>query len=279
MKVFKKTHDFQIWHEKLPKNSKIGFVPTMGFLHDGHLSLVKEARAKNDFVVVSIFVNPIQFNNKEDLQNYPRNEEKDLQMLEENNVDIVFMPSVEEMYPEPAKETYSFPHIDQIMEGALRPGHFNGVAVVVSRLFKIVKPTNAYFGKKDYQQFLLIKELVKECHFDIEIVGMPIVREKDGLAMSSRNARLSAEERKTAPIIYSVLKEAKQLLEDFDVEEVCEKCSAMLSENEKIKLEYFIIADAETLKPLKSKKDALHANAFVALWLGNIRLIDNIELF
>lgn len=279
MNIFRTIKEYKDWRESLTDETSVGFVPTMGFLHQGHISLVSASIAENHSTVVSIFVNPTQFNNPEDLEKYPRNEERDLQMLEKAGTTAVFIPSVAEMYPEPITRTWSFPGIDDVMEGAKRPGHFNGVAMVVSELFRIVQPHVAYFGKKDYQQLMIIRQLAEKEFPQITIKGMPIVREEDGLAMSSRNSRLTEEEREMAPLIYEVLRRAQQLIQEFSPEDVCKHCERMLAGSGMIQPEYFIIADAQTLKPLSKKEDATHATAFVAAWLGKVRLIDNFELF
>lgn len=279
MNIYRTIKEYADWRNSLTDKTRIGFIPTMGFLHQGHISLVNASVAENNFTVVSIFVNPTQFNNPEDLENYPRNEQRDLEMLEKAGTTAVFIPSVNEMYPVPETKTYSFPGFDDVMEGAKRPGHFNGVAMVVSKLFNIVQPHIAYFGMKDYQQWMIICELAKQSFPAIQIKGMPIVREDDGLAMSSRNSRLTHEEREIARLISEVLKRAAQLIEEFTPAEVCTHCKHMLENSGMIEPEYFIIADAVSLKPLEKKEDAIHARAFVAAWLGKVRLIDNYELF
>lgn len=279
MNIFRTIKEYKDWRNSLTDEVTIGFVPTMGFLHQGHISLVSASTAENKVTIVSIFVNPTQFNNPEDLEKYPRNEEQDLLLLEKAGTSVVFIPSVAEMYPEPITRTWKFPGIDDVMEGAKRPGHFNGVAMVVSELFRIIQPHISYFGKKDYQQLMIIRELAEKDFPQITIKGMPIVREKDGLAMSSRNSRLTDEEREIAPLIYEVFKRARQLIQEFEPEEVCKHCERMLSASGMIEPEYFIIADARTLKPIQKKENADHAIAFVAAWLGKVRLIDNYELF
>jgi pantoate--beta-alanine ligase len=279
MNIFRTVKDYRDWRISLTNETTIGFIPTMGFLHQGHISLVNSSMVNNNTTIVSIFVNPTQFNNREDLDNYPRDEKHDLELLSSVCVDAVFIPSIEEMYPVPVATTYSFSGIDDMMEGAKRPGHFNGVAMVVSRLFDIIQPHVAYFGKKDYQQLLIIKALARKNYPALIIKGMPIAREKDGLAMSSRNSRLSKEEREIAPLIYEVLKRSKQLLQDFSPEEVCLHCERMLADSGLIKPEYFIIADAQTLRPLWKNDNTAQSMAFVAAWLGKVRLIDNYELF
>lgn len=279
MNIFRTIKEYKDWRESLTDEASVGFVPTMGFLHQGHISLVSASIAENDVTVASIFVNPTQFNNPEDLDTYPRNEERDLLLLEKAGTTAVFIPSVVEMYPKPVSRTWSFPGLDDVMEGAKRPGHFNGVAMVVSELFRIIQPHVAYFGKKDYQQLMIIRQLAENEFPQITIKGMPIVREEDGLAMSSRNSRLTPEEREMAPLIFEVLKRAQQLIQEFSPEDVCKHCERMLAGSGMIQPEYFIIADAQTLKPLSKNEKATHATAFVAAWLGKVRLIDNFELF
>ncbi len=223
----------------------IRFIPTMGALHEGHLSLVRAAAGGT--VVVSIFVNPTQFNDPGDLRNYPRTPERDLAMLEKEGVDVVFMPTVEEIYPEPDTRIFDFGELDKVMEGATRPGHFNGVAQVVSRLFELVKPQKAYFGEKDFQQIQIIREMVRQLGLDVEIVPCPIVREPDGLAMSSRNALLTPEHRAAAPDIYRALKMGENVVENIE-------------RNGLLKVIYYTVRDGR---------------AFVAVQAGNVRLIDN----
>lgn len=256
----------------------LGFVPTMGALHEGHLSLVRRALQENDYCVASIFVNPIQFNNPEDLEKYPRTPERDLQMLEEVGCHAVFMPTVEEMYPDEVTESYDFGHLDKVMEGAFRPGHFNGVAIVVRRLFEIVQPHKAYFGEKDYQQLAIIRELVRKHQIPVEIIPCPIVREPDGLAMSSRNMRLSAAGRSKAPLIYKTLQEARKMAQNHDVATVKKWVTDTLKSIEGFEPEYFEIASGETLLPVNQWDEANTVMGFVVVWLGGVRLIDNIEL-
>jgi pantoate--beta-alanine ligase len=254
----------------------IGFVPTMGALHQGHISLVEKAVKENNIVIASIFVNPIQFNNPEDLAKYPRNISVDLAMLEKAGVNAVFVPSEEEMYPEPVNETYNFGHLESVMEGKFRPGHFNGVAIAVRRLFDIVKPHRAYFGEKDFQQLLIIKALVKVNKIPVDIISCPISREEDGLARSSRNARLSIEMRKAAPFIYQQLAEAKAQSTNATVSQIEESITNKFKRHPFLKLEYFKIADAETLEPVTGPIQK-HHHAFIAVFAGDIRLIDNIS--
>jgi pantoate--beta-alanine ligase len=256
---------------------RIGFVPTMGALHQGHISLVRRSVAENDITAVSIFVNPIQFNNPADLEKYPRNIDSDIALLENAGVDLVFVPSVEEMYPDAPTETYDFGELGSVMEGAFRPGHFNGVAVVVRRLFDIVQPTKAYFGEKDYQQLLIIRELVKQINSHVEIIACPIDRENDGLARSSRNLRLTDEMRRTAPFIYQQLLKARSMAVNHTAQEIKEIIEKSFEEHPLLKLEYFTIADGQTLQSIDGAVPE-NAYAFVVAFAGDIRLIDNIRL-
>jgi pantoate--beta-alanine ligase len=256
----------------------VGFVPTMGALHQGHLDLVRRSCKENDITGCSIFVNPIQFNNQEDLSKYPRTLPEDIRMLEEAGCNLVFVPSVEEMYPEPVEEKYNFGELEKVMEGAHRPGHFNGVAVVVKKLLDIFRPHRAYFGEKDFQQLRVIQSLVKMKEIPVEIVPCPTVREADGLAMSSRNRRLSADERAVAPEIYRTLQHARELAKKMPVAEVLSICEKNLAEKG-FRVDYFEIADIETLQPLKDWEDSPGGIACVAAFLGPVRLIDNMILF
>jgi len=253
----------------------IGFVPTMGALHDGHLNIIRHAHEENDIVVASIFVNPIQFNNKEDLEKYPRDVEGDIIKLETHHTDYVFAPSVDEMYPDEVKKQYDFGAIDKVMEGKFRPGHFNGVAVVVHRLFNIVNPDNAYFGEKDFQQLAVIKRLVEIENLSVTVNGISTVREPDGLAMSSRNQRLSTNERKKAPLLYKTLKKASENQEKETVEEVKRYVIDTLNKNG-FSVEYFDIVDSKTLQPVSKWNDSDNLRGCIAAYLGNVRLIDNI---
>lgn len=259
------------------KKYKIGFVPTMGALHEGHLSLIKQAKATNEIVIASIFVNPIQFNNKEDLLKYPRTLEKDADMLQSTGCDVVFAPSEAEIYPEPINTVYNFEQLAEVMEGKFRPGHFNGVAVVVKRLFDIVQPDNAYFGEKDYQQLQIIKSLVKQEQIPVNIIPCPIVRETDGLAMSSRNMRLADEERKVAPFIYQTLLQAKEKSSYLNPAEVKKWVHEQIKTQPLIKSEYFEIVDSDTLSTITNWEDCDFAIGCIAVFLGNVRLIDNIR--
>lgn len=256
----------------------IGFVPTMGALHQGHLNLVNRACMENDITGCSIFVNPIQFNNPEDLTKYPRTLENDIRLLEETSCDLVFVPPVEEMYPGPVVEKYDFGELERVMEGEHRPGHFNGVAIVVKKLFDIFQPDRAYFGEKDFQQLRIIQSLVKMNKIPVGIVPCPTVRETDGLAMSSRNRRLTLEERAVAPEIYRTLLLASELAKRIPVQEV-KKISAARLESKGFEVDYFELADIESLIPVETWEEAPGVIACVAAFLGSVRLIDNMILF
>lgn len=278
MEVFEKVFNVQSYVAlKRSEGLTVGFVPTMGALHEGHISLVERSVAENNLTIVSVFVNPIQFNNPDDLAKYPRVLDKDLGMLERAGVDAVFVPDTEEMYPEPVTRNYDFGSLAEVMEGAFRPGHFNGVAIVVHKLFDIVTPHRAYFGEKDYQQLMIIKAMVNILQLPVEIVACPISRESDGLARSSRNARLSPEMRLAAPFIYQQLQVAAKNASGRSAESI-ERCIADSFENhDLLRLEYFVVADGETLQPVKGKVTP-NAHGFIAVFAGDIRLIDNIRL-
>ena len=260
------------------RGGTVGFVPTMGALHAGHLSLVERCRRECDTVVVSVFVNPTQFNDPNDLLKYPRTPESDCALLEKAGTDIVFMPSVEEIYPEKDMRQFGFGALEQVMEGEHRPGHFNGVAQVVSRLFDIVKPDKAYFGEKDYQQLAIICRMVGQLALPVEITGCPIERDTDGLALSSRNVRLNPAQRKAAPLIYKTLKDTAGKAGVIPVKELIRWATEAIDANPQLKTEYFTIADAETLQPVESWDEPGKKRAFAAVWAGDVRLIDNIEL-
>ena len=283
----------------LQNNLQIGLVPTMGALHEGHLSLIERALKENDLVVVSLFVNPIQFNNKEDLEKYPRTIEADLNLVE-NLVSrvkgkakelLAFTPTVEEMYPQgEPKEVYHFGPVEEVMEGPRRPGHFSGVAVVVRRLFDLAQPTRAYFGEKDYQQIAVIRNLLEQIKYPIELVPCPIVRANDGLALSSRNMRLSPAARAIAPTINATLEQAAEMAEYEDVDDVKEWVLDTLSSFHEVNAslcpdglrfepEYFEIVDAITLQPIASWDDAEEHGAVgcIAVWLDGVRLIDIVK--
>jgi len=257
----------------------IGFVPTMGALHLGHLELVRRAGLENDIAVVSIFVNPIQFNNPEDLKKYPRTLEADMGKLNTTHCSIVFAPSVEEMYPEPDTSEFDFDELDKVMEGQFRPGHFRGVGVVVKKFFEIVEPDKAYFGEKDFQQLAIIKHMVRELNFPVEIVPCPIVREPDGLAMSSRNERLTAEERSIAPAIYEALCRVKESYSWFTPEGIGKMVIGDIEQNPLFRVEYAQVVDTGTLQPFHEWEETEHAILCIAVFLGQVRLIDNIVLY
>ena len=259
------------------KGSSVGFVPTMGALHDGHVSLVRKARAENDTVVVSVFVNPTQFNDKNDLRNYPRTPEADLEVLRKAGADIVFMPTVEEVYPEPDTRVFDFGQLDKVMEGACRPGHFNGVGQVVSRLLELVKPDRAYFGEKDFQQIAVIKELVRQLDIPVQIVECPIVRESDGLALSSRNLLLTAEHRAAAPMIHAAMQAEAETAGTKGVEETVRDVIARVEKSPLLKVIYFQLVDEDMLQPVKDWKSAAHVRGCIAVQAGEIRLIDNLR--
>lgn len=262
------------------QNKTIGFVPTMGALHKGHLSLVQKALDNNDEVVVSIFVNPTQFDNPDDLKKYPRTLDSDVALLKTLSKKIqVYAPTVLDIYnTNVTAKQFDFDGLEHEMEGQFREGHFNGVGTIVKRLFEIVQPHNAYFGEKDFQQLQIIKKLVEKHSIPVNIVGCPIKREADGLAMSSRNTRLKPEYRKAAPFIYETLKMAKKLFTTKSATQVTHWVNTEFAKQELLTLEYFIIADAKTLKTVQRKSQLKSYRAFVAVYAGEIRLIDNIAL-
>lgn len=259
------------------QGKSIGLVPTMGALHAGHASLVKRAVAENDVVVVSDFVNPTQFNDKNDLLKYPRTLEADCQLLEKEGAAYVFAPSVEEIYPEPDTRQFSYAPLDTVMEGKFRPGHFNGVCQIVSKLFMIVEPTRAYFGEKDFQQLAIIREMVKQMQFPLQIVGCPIVREEDGLALSSRNARLSTTEREFALNISQTLFRSKTFADTHTVTETQKYVEDAIAASKGLRLEYFEIVDGTTLRKIARWEDTDYAVGCITVFCGDVRLIDNIK--
>ena len=258
------------------ENKTVGLVPTMGALHAGHKSLVDRARKENDIVVVSVFVNPTQFNNKQDLATYPRTEERDCALLEAAGCDVVFMPAVEEVYPEPDNRQFDLGVVAEVMEGAHRPGHFNGVAQIVSKLFGFVEPDRAYFGEKDFQQIAVIRKMVQLEGFKLQIVACPIKREDDGLALSSRNARLTAEQRQLAPNIYRVLKESCNFAKSHTVAETEKFVVDSLNALPQMEVEYYSIVDALTMQPVSDWADADSITGCITVYCGEVRLIDNI---
>ncbi len=255
----------------------IGLVPTMGALHAGHLSLVEKAREDNDIVVVSVFVNPTQFNNQQDLVTYPRTEQADCRLLEQAGVDYAFVPTVEEMYPQPDTRVFDLGPVARVMEGPMRPGHFNGVAQVVSKLFDMVRPTRAYFGEKDFQQIAVIRRMVELERFDLEIVACPIKRHDDGLAMSSRNVRLTPEQRQIAPFIYKTLSASVDWARTHTVEQtkcyVVDKINAM----SQMQVEYYEIVDGQTMQPISDWGQSACPQGCITVYCGDVRLIDNIK--
>lgn len=254
----------------------IGLVPTMGALHSGHLSLVKRCLADNDVCVVSIFVNPTQFNNKEDLEKYPRNLDRDSEYLAKEGVTYIFAPSVNEIYPQIDTRQFDFGEIDKVMEGVHRPGHFNGVAQIVSRLFDIVKPDRAYFGEKDFQQLAIIRAMVKQLGLAVQIVPMPIVRESSGLALSSRNERLTHKQKEIAANISRVLYESRSWMQTYSVQDVIEKVVSTLNEFDGLVTEYFEIVDGDSLQAIKDWRDSDYIVGCIAIYCGDVRLIDNV---
>ena len=255
----------------------IGLVPTMGALHAGHASLVKRAVAENDVVVVSDFVNPTQFNDKDDLAKYPRTLDADCRLLESCGAAFVFAPSVEEIYPKPDTRTFSYAPLDTVMEGKYRPGHFNGVCQIVSKLFLIVEPTRAYFGEKDFQQLAIIREMVRRYPFDLQIVGCPIVREADGLALSSRNARLSGEQRKQALQISKALFASVDYAKSHTLAETKAFVEKTIADAEGLRLEYFEIVDGNTLQTVGEWEESKYIVGCITVFCGEVRLIDNIK--
>lgn len=280
MRIYHTKRFLQRFLDDARKEKTVGFVPTMGALHEGHLSLLTNARKTCDIVVVSIFVNPTQFDRKEDLDNYPSTLKQDLKALRKNKCDVVFIPSVKEMYAEKiAAENFDFDGLDLVMEGAHRKGHFAGVGTIVKRLFELVQPDYAFFGEKDFQQLQIIKKMVEKEKIPVKIIGNPIHREPDGLAMSSRNLRLTPAHRKEAPFIYQTLQKAQNLYQTSDIPEVISFVENEFKKNKLLQLEYFSIADESSLKPLTHKsKNIQNARAFIAVFAGDIRLIDNLKM-
>ncbi|MDR1676729.1 MAG: pantoate--beta-alanine ligase [Tannerella sp.] len=256
---------------------RIGFVPTMGALHDGHRSLVKRCRTENDVCVVSIFVNPTQFNDRRDLEAYPRTLEKDCELLSADGCDYVFAPSEVEMYPEPDTRVFDLGTVACGMEGAFRPGHFNGVAQIVSRLFEAVEPDSACFGEKDFQQVAVVREMVRQLGLPVQIVVCPTLREPDGLAMSSRNVRLTPEQRQTAPLIAATLKESRTFAAGKSVREVIDRVVNTLNQSPPLRVEYFEIVDGTTLLPLRQWDESAEPVGCIAVYCGEVRLIDNVK--
>ncbi len=278
MKVIHTIADLQAGLSVLKaQGKKVGLVPTMGALHAGHASLVKRSVNENDVTVVSVFVNPTQFNDKNDLVKYPRTLEADCKLLEDCGATLVFAPSVEEMYPEPDTRQFGYAPLDTVMEGAFRPGHFNGVCQIVSKLFDAVKPHRAYFGEKDFQQLAIIREMVRQMKFDLEIVGCPIVREEDGLALSSRNARLSSDERENALNISRTLFKSRTFAATHSVSETQKMVEDAIAAAPGLRLEYFEIVDGNTLQKIGDWNETSYAVGCITVFCGEVRLIDNIK--
>jgi pantoate--beta-alanine ligase len=279
MRIYHTRRFLKAYLSKAGKNKVLGFVPTMGALHEGHLSLVQNARKKCDIVVVSIFVNPTQFDRKEDLDHYPVTIENDLELLKKNSCDAVFIPKVKEIYQSKVEVVdYDFDGLDRVMEGAHRKGHFAGVGTVVKKLFDIVQPDYAFFGEKDFQQLQIIKKMVEKEKIPVKIIGNPIHRESDGLAMSSRNVRLTSKHRKEAFFIYHTLQEAQKMSKSLSPQEVINWVYQVFAKNEWLELEYFSIANEKTLLPISAFKPNQPARGFIAVFAGKIRLIDNMPM-
>lgn len=281
MLIFNKKSDLSAFLSPLiNQNKSIGFVPTMGALHEGHLSLLKKSLAENDITVMSIFVNPTQFNNAEDLEKYPRTLEKDVEKMSTiSNKIIVYAPAVLDIYEgNTVSQSFEYDGLEHQMEGQHRPGHFDGVGTIVKRLFEIVQPNNAYFGEKDFQQLQIVKKLVSKHKLPVHIIGCPIFREKSGLAMSSRNERLSPEARKKAALIFEILTEAKEIFQKKSIAETIHFVEESFEKHPEFELEYFEIADEATLLPISEKESDKRYRGFIAIFIENIRLIDNISL-
>ncbi|MCK5816300.1 MAG: pantoate--beta-alanine ligase [Flavobacteriaceae bacterium] len=279
MLIFETIKSLQLYLSSFLGDNKIGFVPTMGALHQGHLSLIQKSIEENDVSVVSIFVNPTQFNNQDDLLKYPKNLSKDITLLESVSCDVLFAPSADEIYKNKLEsEAFVLDGLENQMEGRYRNGHFDGVGTVVKRLFEIVNPTNAYFGEKDFQQLQIIRKLVEKTELKVTIHGCEIIREADGLAMSSRNVRLNKNQRQESTVIYKTLRKVKRLFLTKSIQEITEWVSNEFSKNAEMSLEYFLIADEQTLKSINTKELNSSCRAFIAVNIGDIRLIDNINL-
>ncbi len=276
MKILETADAIKTYRESVKKTSKtIGLVPTMGALHDGHLSLIDAAKKECDIVVVSIFVNPTQFNDPFDLKNYPRTPEKDIKMLSKRHVDVLFLPGIHDIYPHPDTRVFKFGPLEEVMEGKYRPGHFNGVAQVVSILFDLVKPYKAYFGQKDFQQLTIIKELVKQLDMNIEIVSCPIIREENGLAMSSRNRLLSEKDKNNASLIYKTLKDLMERKGKMNPPDLTKWGRKKLEAHPALELEYLQIVNTKDLKPARKWTGPEEQVACAAVKINNVRLIDN----
>ena len=280
MKIFNTNQEIKLYlASQKEENKTIGFVPTMGALHEGHLSLIKKAKKKNDITVVSIFVNPTQFDNPEDLVKYPKTFENDKKLLESVSCDVLFFPSVKEIYDDNiSSEKFNFDGLEHEMEGKFRDGHFDGVGTIVKALFEIIEPNRAYFGQKDFQQLQIVKKMVKKHRINVKIKGCAIFREEDGLAMSSRNTRLTKEHRESAPFIYKTLKKVRKKLGTENADKIIEWVENQFKKHPFLELEYFTIADEKSLKNIERKELDKKYRAFIAVFAGKIRLIDNIRL-
>ncbi len=279
MKILKTKQEIKLLVNELKNSGKtIGFVPTMGALHKGHISLVEQAKENTDFVVVSIFVNPTQFNDKKDLEKYPRQTENDIEKLNAAKADALFLPDEKEMYPEKDNRQFDFGNLDKVMEGRFRPGHFNGVAQIVSKLFETVNPDKAFFGLKDFQQYVIIKQLVKKFmpNYNIEIIACPIVREANGLAMSSRNELLTKEQRENASFIAETLTKYQNYTSKYNIEDFKNKLIEEINSNPFLEVEYFDIVDDTELQQIKSWDEENKKVGCIAVFCGKVRLIDNI---
>ena len=280
MKVFKTQKKLRTYFKEFySENTTIGFVPTMGALHKGHVSLIEESQRNNDITIASIFVNPTQFNKKEDLENYPRTIKSDLNLLEKVHCDVVFIPSVSEIYTNNISAShFNFDGLESQMEGRFRKGHFNGVGTIVKKLFEILQPTNAYFGEKDFQQLQIVRKMAEKNHFPVAVVGCSTFREDDGLAMSSRNKRLTDGERNAASIIYKILKKTAEKIQTQSIDDIKKWVSNEFKKHSFFELEYFVIAEEETLENATILSPKKQYRAFIAVYANTIRLIDNISL-
>ncbi len=277
MYIFYKAADLRSHLEMRVSSSAIGFIPTMGALHEGHLALIRTAQADDCYTVCSIFVNPTQFNDPSDLEKYPRTPEKDAELLAKVGCDVIFMPEVEEIYPPGANQDFemAFNGLDEVMEGVFRPGHFKGVAQVVKRLLDLVGPDRLYMGQKDFQQVAIVRHLIRVTGFPVQLIVVPTVREEDGLAMSSRNVRLSSEGRRKGPAIYQTLLTARNKAANGSLPSEINREAMISLSNAGFEPEYFEIVDAETLQPVRTMQEAPEVVACVAAWLDGVRLIDN----
>ena len=281
MLLFKRIIDLQKYLNSLKsKGLQVGFIPTMGALHKGHESLIARSKAENEVTIASIFVNPTQFNDAKDLNRYPRTPERDVEMLTEAGCDVLFMPEASEIYPQGTTPSvkFNFGKLDKVLEGTFRPGHFDGMAQVVHRLLDIIKPNRLYMGQKDFQQFTIVASMLEQTKSKTELIMCEIVREKDGLAMSSRNTRLSPEDRIKATLIYKTLHDAADMVGDYSPSEIQKIAVGKLRLEQDFKLEYFEIIDGRTLLPIRLFEDTDFAVAVTAVWVGDVRLIDNMIL-